>query len=184
MQLIFALLLALLSLLGELLCGALGATPPFLAITVFYLTKENSPAVGIFTAIFWGLLQDLALGRDFLFTPFKLLILLAVLQLLYRKPCRHLAEAFPAGAVIGAVTTLANALCAGLYGNFRPGGELAAALFFNSAAVALWMPVQLFFSDYPAGKMKLPLFFQPEKTPGGNRQRRIRSQVIQRGERP
>ena len=181
MHLVYALLLAFLSLAGELLCGSLGAAPPFLAVTAFYLAKENSFAMGVFTAIFWGTVQDLALGRDFLFTPFKILILLMILLAIYRKPCSNLLEVFPAGVITGVVVTLANALCSGLYGDIRPGGEVAASLLFNAALGMLWVPFQLILFDYPAGKMKLSRFFQPPKNPGGNRQRRVSSRTVTRG---
>ena len=182
MHLIYGLLLAFLSLAGELLCGSLGAAPPFLAITVFYLTKENSLSMGIFTAIFWGTVQDLALGRNFLFTPFKLLVLLALLLSINRKPCSKVTETVPAGLVTGSVITLANALCSALHGDIRPGGEVAAGLFFNSVLLTLWLPVQLLLFDIPAKKMKLNTFFKPEKV-SGNRHRRVSSHQIHPGER-
>ena len=184
MALVFAFLLSFLSLSGELLCGSLGAAPPFLAITVFYLAKQNSAAMGIFTAVFWGLVKDLTLGRDFLFTPFELLLLLGILLTIYRKPCTRLPEVLPAGAITGACITLAHALCSGIYGEFRPGSELLAALFFNTAVCTLWMPVQLMLWDYPARRMKLATFFRPEKNQGGNRHRRVSSRSIHPGDRP
>ena len=176
---VFAVLLAIAALLAELLCGALGATPPFLAITVFYRSRTQSVSAAVTAALFWGTVQDLVLGRDFLYTPFKLLTILLLLQLIHSKPYRQLPEAMIPGAVLGIMTTFANGFCSLIgTGYYAEHPVLFSSLFFNGILAAAWTPAQIFFCDLLAQKMKFPVFFQPEKNHAGNRQRKVSSRSI------